>query len=179
MLIPEQSGWALWLTGPPASGKTTIARALQRRLGGLGVVAAVLDSDDLRPLLAPAGGYSPAERDAFYQQLVELAAWLAREGINVIIAATGHRRAYRNRARAALAPFAEVWVRCPLDVCQARDPKGLYVQAQEGAITQLPGVGTPYEPPSAPDLILDSDLVDAPQAAELLLAGIPFLERRC
>jgi adenylylsulfate kinase len=95
--------------------------------------------------------YAPAERDWFYNRLVELAVWLVRAGEHVLIAATASRRNYRDVARTQLGPrFAEVWVRCPVEVCRVRDPKGLYGRAAAGMIHGLPGVDVPYEAPEAP-----------------------------
>lgn len=168
-------GWALWLTGLPAAGKTTIARALQERLGRAGVAAALLDSDELRPILAPAAAYGEAGRDEFYLRLAQLAGLLTRDGVNVLIAATANRRAYRERARQLIQPFAEVWVRCPPAVCRGRDPKGLYAAAADGAIGGLPGAGADYEEPLAPELTVDSNLLSAAEAVEAIVAGVPFL----
>jgi adenylylsulfate kinase len=168
-------GWTIWLTGLPASGKTTIARALQRRLRERGVDVLVLDSDALRPVIAPGAGYGEADRDGFYRQLVALAALLNREGGNVVIAATGHRRAYREAARAALPRFAEVWVRCPLAICAARDPKGLYAAAGAGGISGLPGGQLAYEPPAAPELVLDTAAESVEQLLDRLSAALPSL----
>src|SRR5689334_9874686 len=115
--MEKPRGWTIWLTGMPGSGKTMLAQAIRQGLCQQGVAAVLLDSDELRRLVTPDATYAPAERDWFYNRLVELAAWLADAGDNVIIAATGNRRAYRAAARARLAPdFAEVWVRCPIDV---------------------------------------------------------------
>jgi adenylylsulfate kinase len=174
--MEKPRGWTIWLTGLPASGKTTLARALRGKLGEHGVAAVLLDSDDLRRLVTPIPTYSAAERDWFYNRLVEMAAWLAGAGDNVIIAATGNRRAYRDLARGRLAPcFAEVWVRCPIRVCRARDMKGLYSRADTGQIVGLPGVDAPYEWPEAPEVVIDSDRMSAEEAADAVLASLPFL----
>lgn len=177
MSVPGPAGWAIWLTGLPGSGKTTLARALQRRLAAEGLAAAVLDLDALRPILAPDAGYGPAGRERVYAQLVALARLLNQEGVNVIIAATAHRRAYREAARDALSPFAEVWARCPLAVCELRDPKGLYAQARAGAISALPGVQLPYEPPEAAAVTVDTDRETVEQAAGRIIEALPFLTR--
>lgn len=168
-------GWTIWLTGLPGAGKTTLARALQQRLRELGIAAVVLDSDAVRPVLAPTAGYDEAARDQVYAQLVALADLLRREGVNVIIAATAHRRAYRDAARATLAPFAEIWVRCPREVCAARDPKGLYVAAAAGGVTDLPGAQTPYELPLAAELVVDTDREAVAQSVARILQGVPLL----
>lgn len=172
--VPDEGGWALWLTGMPASGKTSLARALRRKLSELGVHAVILDSDELRPVLTPEPSYTQEERQRFYAGLVELAGVLTRY-VNVVIAATGNRRRYREAARTQLAPFAEVWVRCPAEVCRERDPKGLYAQADRGEIQNLPGVDAPYEPPDDPTVIVDTDQLTPEQGAEEVLAGVPFL----
>jgi adenylylsulfate kinase len=176
MDTPPARGWTLWLTGLPGSGKTTLARALQERLGADGVPAVVLDSDAVRPILAPTAGYTEADREQFYGRLIALAGLLNGEGANVLIAATAHRRAYRAAARASLAPFAEIWVRCPPVLCAARDPKGLYAQAAAGAVQNLPGVHIPYEPPEAAEAVVDTDRESVATATEAILAGVAFLE---
>jgi adenylylsulfate kinase len=173
----QAQGWAIWLTGLPASGKTALAQALRSRLADRGVAATVLDSDELRRVMTPDASYAPAERDWFYDRLVELAGERARAGENVIIAATGNRRSYRAAARARLAPrFAEVWLRCPVDICRSRDWKGLYQRADAGLLSNLPGVDAPYEPPEAPEAVVDTGQQTPEQAADRLLAALPFLQ---
>lgn len=176
--MATRRGWALWLTGLPASGKTSLARAIQRHLAARRITAAVLDSDALRPILSPGAPYTPEGRDEFYARLVELAVLLAGEGVNLIIAATGNRRAYRDAARARLAPFAEVWLRCPVEVCRRRDPKGLYARASAGAITTLPGLGADYEEPLDPEATVDAAASPPEALAADLVAAVPFLRPR-
>ncbi len=175
--MSDNRGWALWLTGLPASGKTTLAGALRQQLADLGVEAIILNSDEVRGVLTPNPTYKDEERDRFYMDLVDLARVLTCQGANVIIAATGSRRDYREAARKHLSPFAEVWVRCPIDVCRARDPKGLYARADAGEIDSLPGVSVPYEPPEKPAVIVDTDHLTAEASARKVLAAIPFLRR--
>jgi adenylylsulfate kinase len=170
-----QPGWTVWLTGLPASGKTTIALRLQQALSECGIMAILLDSDAVRAILTPLPRYSAAERDDFYARLALLAGLLTAQGINVIIAATANRRAHRDQARNSLPRFLEIWVRCSLAICQARDPKGLYAKAAAGEISDFPGLDAPYEPPLHPDLVVDSG-VQTPQAAvDAILAAFPFL----
>jgi len=121
-----QPGWTVWLTGLPASGKTTIALHLQQKLLHCGSSAILLDSDAVRAILTPTPRYRAAERDDFYARLTLLAGLLTAQGFNAIVAATANRRAHRDQARNRLPRFLEIWVRCSLAVCQARDPKGLY-----------------------------------------------------
>ena len=171
------SGWAIWFTGLPASGKTTLARAVRRTLQEQGISTILLDSDELRRLITPNTTYTPAERDWFYNRLVELTVWLVRSGEHVLIAATGSRRCYRREARRRLGGrFAEVWVRCPVDSCSTRDQKGLYGQAAAGAIRGLPGIDAPYEAPEASEVVVDTDQLMPEEAAETVLASLPFVE---
>jgi adenylylsulfate kinase len=170
-------GWAIWLTGLPASGKTALAQVLRHKLSEHGVQAIVLDSDELRRVMTPNASYAPAERDWFYDRLVELAEKLTCAGENVIIAATGSRRCYRAAARARLAPhFAEIWLRCPKDICRSRDQKGLYQRADAGLLSNLPGADAAYEPPEAAEVVVDTSRQTPEEAADLVLAALPLLK---
>jgi adenylylsulfate kinase len=140
------TGCVIWFTGLPASGKTTLAHALQRRLAEVGVTACCLDGDVMRAVLSPRLGYTDEDRAEFYLMLARLAAELARQGLPVLVPATAHLRAYRERARSLFPRFAEVWVTTTLDTCRARDPKGLYASAEQTP-GRLPGVDLPYEEP--------------------------------
>lgn len=173
--MSEQRAWMIWLTGLPASGKTTLAYALRRRLSECSVPVAILDSDEVRHMLTPEATYTTQDRDSFYRRIVDLAALLVRSGANTIIAATANRRAYRRLARDLLVPFAEIWVRCPVDVCRQRDPKQLYEQAARGRINGLPGAGEVYEPPDAPELIVDTGYQSIEESVDQIISNIPFL----
>lgn len=162
-------GFVLWFTGLPSSGKTTLARILCDRLDDEGLVVQLLDSDALRQVLTPQPTYSNAERDWFYGVLVYLAQLLAGNGVNVVIAATGARRAYRDAAHEKLARFGEVFVHCPPDVCRARDPKGLWQKVESGDISGLPGADAPYEAPRNPAARVDTAQTEPQEAAVLVL----------
>jgi adenylylsulfate kinase len=166
----EQPGFVLWLTGLPSSGKSTLARLLCDLLREQrGLQTQLLDSDALRRVLTPDPAYTPAERDWFYDVLVFLAVLLANNGVNVVIAATGARRAYRDAARQRLPRFAEIHVHCPVDVCRRRDPKGLWQKVEEGAIARLPGADVPYEAPLNPQARIDTSQTDPQAAAQSIL----------
>ena len=145
------SGAVVWFTGLPASGKSTLADGVRAALGPRTIA---LDSDELRDALG-ATGYGAHDRDAFYRALANLAAVLARQGFVVLVAATAPRRAHRNLARELAPAFVEVYLRTPLAVCEARDPKQLYVRARTGEAPALPGVGVPYEVPEHPDVVAE------------------------
>ena len=164
--------FAVWITGLPASGKSTVARALAAELGGKGIRAAVLESDALRREIAPNAGYGEAGRDAFYATLAYLARVLVLHGVPVIVDATANRRAYRDRARATIPRFLEVYVRCSLAVCQARDPKGIYRRGAAGTAQNVPGVSAPYEPPLTPEVVVDGEREDPAVAAGKIVSSL-------
>jgi adenylylsulfate kinase len=158
-------GFAIWLTGLPSSGKTTLAQALSRLLHERGIAVQILDSDDLRRRLTPNPTYSADDRDWFYDTIAFLAELLTANGVNVLIAATASRQAYRQAAREQIGRFAEVHVECPPEVCRIRDPKGLWERADKGEIANLPGAGMPYEAPDAPEVRVDTARHSAEAAA--------------
>ncbi|MCP5096448.1 MAG: adenylyl-sulfate kinase [Chloroflexi bacterium] len=154
-MIDESTGFVIWLTGLPASGKSSLAYAVQEQLQTQQVSTVVLDSDELRRVLTPNPDFTDAERSWFYTVITHLASHLAQSGSNVLIAATGNLCAYREPARRQISRFAEVYLMCPLVVCQRRDPKGIYVLAEQDEADFVPGVNVPYEPPFAPEVVVD------------------------
>lgn len=168
-------GFAVWLTGLPASGKSSVARELVNRLGELRVPVVVLESDSLRNILTPDATYSPEERDRFYRTMAMLGELITRTGVNVIFDATASRVFYRDYARELIPKFMEAYVRCPLEVCMKRDPKGIYARARGGAAATVPGLQSPYESPKAPELTLECE--DSVQtAANLVLDKLKYLK---
>jgi adenylylsulfate kinase len=167
-----QPGFTIWLTGLPSSGKTTLAYALSPLFSERGVAVQVLDSDDLRQKLTPNPTYSPEERDWFYDVVTFLAGLLTDNGVNVLIAATASCRAYRQAARDRIGRFAEVYVDCSPEVCQARDPKSLWKRADEGEITTLPGAGVPYEPPQSPEVHVDTARLSIEETADQIVCQL-------
>jgi adenylylsulfate kinase len=167
------TGAVVWVTGLPSSGKSTFARALGDALRARGVPTAVLDGDEVRAALSPAPGYGPAERAAFYATLADLAALLAGQGLVAVVAATGHLRAFRERARARARRYLEVYLEVPAEVCAGRDAKGLWAAARGGEAPELPGAGVAYEPPEAPDVVASGgrDLAAVERALALLAVG--------
>ncbi len=166
---------AIWLTGRPAAGKSTVGRALARLLQERGQRAHLLDGDTWRRTLTPAPAYTETERDWFYAALVEIGRALYSHGIHVIFAATAHRRRHRARARDSFDRFIEVLVDCPPAECRARDPKGIYRAADAGRAHSVPGVGVPYEPPAQADLVVDA-MTLSPEACAGGIFGL--LEQR-
>jgi len=156
--------WAVWITGPPASGKSSLARAVASQLADEGVQACVLELDAMRRVVTPTASYSDTERDLVYRALVWLASALVEAGVPVIVDATAHRRQWRDLARAVIGDFAEVQLRCSLDTCRARDVARAKTRATPRvyalsgtAAGRVPGVDVEYEPATAPELIVDTE----------------------
>ncbi len=155
--------WAIWITGPPGSGKTALTMAVARALAARGIPVKVLELDALRKILTPKPTYRDDEREIVYRALVSMAMLLTEAGVPVLIDATGHRRAWRELARERIPCFAEVQLACPLEVCREREqarrwghaPRGVYDQAG-AAGARVPGVDVPYEGSFHPELSLDT-----------------------
>jgi len=167
-----QPGFAVWITGLPASGKSTVAVALIRELSARGENVAVLESDALRRVFTPHPRYDEEEREIFYGAMVYVGRLLTEHGVSVIFDATANRRTYRDRAREQIPQFLEVYVDCPLAVCVARDPKGIYRKAMEKTATTVPGVQAVYEPPEHPDVVVKGDQEVPEIAAQRVVAKL-------
>jgi adenylylsulfate kinase len=132
----------------------------------------------LRRVMTPKPTYTEEERNRVYATLVLIAKLLTRNDVNVVIDATGNRRRYRDHARKEIPKFMEAYIRCPLEVCIKREtkrkiyayaPKGVYKKAFTGKSATVPGIGVPYEEPKDPEVIVDSDKLDAEQCAQKIL----------
>jgi adenylyl-sulfate kinase len=170
-------GATVWLTGLPASGKSTLGAAVEERLVERGQPAYLLDGDNLRHGICGDLGFSAADRETNIQRVGELAQLFADSGTVAVVALVSPfeaaRRAVRERHAGAGLRFFEVFVDTPLELCAARDWKGLYARARAGELPGFTGVDDPYEPPTRPDLRLGSDvgLGAAVEAVLGLLAG--------
>jgi len=169
MTIDHPPSFAIWITGLPASGKSTIVAALTPQLEGLGCSVEVLESDAVRRVLTPMPTYSHAERDLFYRALAFMGARLVAHGVTVVFDATASRRAYRDFARTVIPRFIEVAVECPLATCMQRDYKGTYQRGQRGESSTVPGLQEPYESPLHPELTIDTTQLSAKEAAGKVL----------
>ncbi|HSU29688.1 MAG TPA: adenylyl-sulfate kinase [Bryobacteraceae bacterium] len=172
MASRSSSAFAVWITGLPASGKSTLAAAVEEQLAARGIDVAVLESDELRKVFTPDPHYDEQERDSFYRQIAYVGALLTRHGVPVILDATANRRAYRERARQQIPRFLEVYVDSPLETCIARDPKGIYRQAQSSGAGTVPGIQATYEVPERPDLIVHGDHESSEAAAGRVIAKL-------
>lgn len=156
MTINHSPSFAIWITGLPASGKSTIVSALKPQLEGLGLTVEVLESDEVRRVITPTPSYSEAERDLFYRALAFTGQKLVAHGVTVVFDATASRRVYRDFARSVIPRFIEVSVECPLAICMERDRKGTYRKGQLGESLTVPGLQSPYEPPINPEIRIDT-----------------------
>lgn len=173
------AGATVWFTGLSGSGKSTVAVALERRLIDGGRPAYRLDGDNLRLGLNVDLGFGAADRDENVRRAGEVALLLADAGVVALVPLISPYRAGRDRVRAAHrsagVPFIEVFVDTPIELCEERDPKGLYARARAGEITGFTGVDDPYEAPTAPELVLtpgDGDPADQAILVEALLQEV-------
>jgi adenylyl-sulfate kinase len=154
----QLSGATVWFTGLSGSGKSTIANAVAERLVEIGRPAYVLDGDNLRHGLNADLGFSAADRAENVRRVGEVARLMADAGLVVLVPVISPYRAGRDRVRAAHEAaglrFVEVFVDTPLELCEQRDPKGLYAKARAGEFTGMTGIDDPYEPPAHADLVL-------------------------
>ena len=157
--------FAIWVTGLPASGKSTIVSALKPQLEAMGLAVEVLESDEVRRVITPTPTYSEAERDLFYRALAFTGQKLVAHGVTVVFDATASRRAYRDFARSVIPRFIEVSVECSLAICMERDRKGTYRKGQRGESLTVPGLQSPYEAPINPDLRIDTTTTPSGDAA--------------
>ncbi|MCV7228276.1 adenylyl-sulfate kinase [Mycolicibacterium komossense] len=159
-----QKGATIWFTGLPASGKSTVAVAVERALVESGQVAYLLDGDNLRHGLSDDLGFSAGDRAENIRRVGHLTRLLADAGVVALASLVSPLKSDREIARtlseAAKLPFIEVYIATSLAECEKRDPKGLYARARSGELTGLTGVDAPYEPPENPDLVLDTTGAD-------------------
>jgi bifunctional enzyme CysN/CysC len=171
-------GLTVWLTGLSGSGKSTVAAEVERRLVASGRPAYLLDGDNLRHGLNADLGFSAQDRAENVRRVGEVAKLLADAGVVALVSLVSPYRADRDRVRVshteAELPFVEVFVDTPLELCEARDPKGLYAKARAGELRQFTGIDDPYEAPLSPNLILRPADGDPSAQADLVLA---LLER--
>jgi adenylylsulfate kinase len=171
-------GFTLWFTGLSGSGKTTIAHLVGPELDRRGLVVEYLDGDTVRTHLSKGLGFSKEDRDTHVERVGWVASRLTRQGGAVIAAAISPYEETRHQARERIeevGTFVEVYVKASVDECAKRDVKGLYEKAFKGEITEFTGVSDPYEEPSNPELVLDTELHDPEESAALVVAKLEEL----
>ena len=165
----DERGMAIWLTGLSGAGKTTLGCALEERLRGEGRRVELLDGDTVRKHLCRGLGFSREDRDENIRRIAFVASLLARHGVVPIVAAISPYRTAREEARALIGDFIEVYVNAPLEVCEMRDPKGLYRKARAGLIPGFTGIDDPYEAPAAPEVECRTDVESVGESVEKIV----------
>ncbi len=169
-------GVTIWLTGLSGSGKSTIAAHVDRMLTDRGVHCWVLDGDNVRFGLNSDLGFSPSDRNENIRRVGEVAKLFTQAGVVNLVAFISPYREDRDRCRTIqeTRDFVEAWVECPLEVCEQRDPKGLYAKARAGQIKEFTGISAPYEAPDNPELVLRTDHEDEIESARRV---VEYLEQ--
>lgn len=170
----QQRPITVWLTGLSASGKSTLAFVLERRVVDIGHACYVLDGDNIRHGLNKDLGFSHQDRTENIRRVAEVARLMNNAGLIVITAFISPYRNDRQLAREIIGAerFVEVYLNTPIETCEARDPKGMYKRARAGQILGFTGVNDPYESPGTPDLIIDTSMASPAECAEKVLAEV-------
>jgi adenylyl-sulfate kinase len=169
----DPGGFVVWIEGLAGSGKTTLSRATAAQIRSRGWKVEVLDGDELRHVFSPQLGFSRHDREVHARQVSYVAHLLSRNGVAVLVAMITPYETSRQAARSEVGPrFEEVWLRCPLEICQQRDPKGLYRSANEGAVKGVTGVDAPFEEPLNPDLIVDTSTASIAECTQRIVASL-------
>jgi bifunctional enzyme CysN/CysC len=175
--VAGQNGLTVWFTGLSSAGKTTLSRAVYERLWAAGLKVESLDGDEVRRHLSKGLGFSREDRDENIRRIGFVAELLTRHGVVVLVSAISPYRATRDEVRARIGQFVEVYVNAPLDVCEARDVKGLYHRARRGQLPGFTGIDDAYEPPERAEVECHTDQETLAESVEKVLAVIkPLIE---
>ena len=164
-----ERGYTLWFTGLSGAGKTTLAHLVASELRARGRRVEILDGDVVRTHLSKGLGFTREDRDTNILRIGFVSGLLARNGVISIVAAISPYRETRERVRAQLGDFVEVYVECPIDECVRRDVKGLYRQALDGALRGFTGISDPYEPPTTPAITITTATQSPAESAREIL----------
>ncbi len=173
----NQKGCVVWFTGLSGSGKSTLANAVAHQLHERNHHTYVLDGDNVRHGLNKNLGFSPEDREENIRRVGEVAKLFVDAGTIVMTAFISPYRADRDQARELIENnrFVEVFVECPLDVCEERDPKGLYKKARTGEIKEFTGISAPYEEPEKPEVVVNTSELNVIESARQVIF---FLEKK-
>ena len=171
----KQRGVTIWFTGLSGAGKTTINTAFREKLQTQGYKFEVLDGDIVRENLTKGLGFSKEDRDENIRRIGFVAHLLTRNDVIVLVSAISPYREIRDEVRGKIGEFVEVYVNAPLEVCEARDVKGLYQRARAGEIKSFTGIDDPYEPPLNPEVECRTDLEDLEESVSKVFAKLEEL----
>ncbi len=168
------TNFTLWFTGLPSSGKSTVAKLVEKELTKSGITVENLDADDLRSNLHPDLGFTKEERGTNNRRIGYICKLLNKNNVASIVAAISPFKEYRNVARELVEEegrFYLIYVKCPVEVCKERDPKGLYEKAEEGIIPNFTGVSHPFEEPEEEEYeaVVDTSKLSARECADKVL----------
>jgi adenylylsulfate kinase len=172
-------GFTIWMTGLSGSGKSTLAGLLKEKYENeYGRFVEILDGDDVRKGLSKDLGLSKEDREEHARRVSYLAKVLSRNGVISIVALISPYKRSREQARELIGPdrFVEVYVKASLNACEKRDPKGLYVKARKGEITNMTGIQDPYEEPASPDFIIETEKYSPGECVDILTEGFRAMD---
>jgi adenylylsulfate kinase len=172
---PAEGGFTVWFTGLSGSGKSTLAELLVDVLEARGHRYELLDGDVVRTHLSKGLGFSKEDRDTNILRIGWVAERMTYHGAAVLVSAISPYRDIREQVRARIPRFVEVFVSCPVEVCAQRDVKGLYEKAFRGEITGFTGVDDPYEPPTDPEVMVETDRMTPEECVERIVATLEEL----
>jgi adenylylsulfate kinase len=167
-----QRGLTVWVTGLSGAGKTTMSEALMNELRGRGLNVELLDGDVIRTNLSKGLGFSKEDRDTNIRRVGFVAHLLTRNGVVCIASVISPYRKIREEIRNRIGNFLEVYVKCPLEICEERDVKGLYAKARAGQIKGFTGIDDPYEEPLAPEVICETSLEEVEDSVAKVLRAM-------
>ena len=165
-------GLTVWLTGLSSAGKTTIGRSVHETLRAQGERVEWLDGDAMRLALSAGLGFTKSDRDENIRRIGFVAELLTRNGVIVLVSAISPYRALRDEMRRRIGNFMEVYVHAPLEVCEQRDVKGIYLRARARQLQHVTGLDDPYEPPLAPDIVCPTHRETPKDSAARVLAAV-------
>jgi adenylyl-sulfate kinase len=174
-----EAGCVIWLTGLSGAGKSTIATGLDEYLTRSGRQSFILDGDLMRRGLCSDLKFSPADRRENVRRISEVASLFADAGIICIVALISPYRMDRDAARGIIGSdrFVEVFVNAPIEVCERRDPKGLYAKARAGQIAEFTGISAPYEPPDAPEVEISTNRLNVPDSVTKIVKFLALMNQ--
>jgi adenylyl-sulfate kinase len=171
----KDHGFVVWLTGLPGCGKTTVAQRLLHELKARNIKVELFDGDEVRRNLSKGLGFSKEDRDTHNKRIIYVCQLLTRNGVNAIVSLISPYRSTRAFARENLQKFVEVYLKCSIQECIRRDPKGLYKKALAGEIKDMTGIQDPYEEPQNAELVLDTEHDSSQKNAATILRKLEQL----